>query len=212
MEPGAAQLRERLSACLRDRDRAGAVTTSLDAVGAGQVTIPELYDELAGLLVDVGSRWHRGELEVWQEHLSTSVVRTIVEACAPLVADAALAPIGRTVVLATPPDEQHDVGLRMLADRFQLSGWTAHHLGASVPVEQLSAAVTELGADAVALSASTHFHRVALRRYLDELRRTHPDLRAWVGGAAFARSSDGWEDATVLDPAAIPAISVALRP
>ena len=195
-----ATLTERIAA----HDRAGAVSAALDAVRADSVTIPSLYDLLAQLLVDVGARWQSGETEVWEEHFATAVVRTIVEACHPLAAERAPAPIGRTVILATPPEEYHDLGLRMLADRFTLAGWTAHVLGASLPAEELIMAVTELGADAVVLSAYTHFHRLALRPYVDELLAAHPSVRVWVGGAAFALEHNGWPDDMMLDPDAVP--------
>ena len=189
------------------RDRAGAVEVALQAVRDETLPIPALYDLLADLLVDVGASWSRGETEVWQEHYATAVVRTIVEACQPLAAENAPPANGLTVVLATPPDEYHDLGLRMTADRFTLAGWTAHLLGANVPVDELSAAVTGLGADAVVLSVYTHFHRVGLRAYVDELLASHPAIRVWVGGAAFAREHDGWPDGMILDPAAIPALA-----
>jgi methanogenic corrinoid protein MtbC1 len=197
------RLRTTLDEHIAAADRPGAVAAALDAVRSGATSIPALYDLLGDLLVDVGAAWQSGEVEVWQEHLATGVVRTIVEACAPLVAERSAAPIGCTVVLATPPDEFHDVGLRMVADRFALAGWTTHLLGPSVPVVQLIAAVDTLGADAVALSVSTHFHRLGLRRHIDALRAAHPQLRVWVGGAAFAHGHDGWPDAQVLDPATI---------
>jgi methanogenic corrinoid protein MtbC1 len=200
-------LRSSLHARIAARDRAGAVAVALGAVRTGDISIPELYDLLAKLLADVGVSWQTGETEVWEEHFATAVVRTIIEACHPLLAERAAPPNGRTIVFATPPEEYHDLGLRMLADRFTLAGGTAQMLGASVPVEELAAAVGELGAEAVVLSACTHFHRLALRPYIDELLAAHPGLRVWVGGAAFAIEHDGWPDEMVLDIAAIPALA-----
>jgi MerR family transcriptional regulator, light-induced transcriptional regulator len=193
-------LRSALDAALRDLDRAGAVRRALDALEGGAVTVPELYAMLSTRLVEVGASWRSGTTEVWQEHAVTGIVRTLVEACA-LQVEAA-APPGRpeTVVLAAPDDEYHDLGLRMLADRFTLAGWRAHFLGADVPVAQLVAAVDHLGADAAALSASTHFHRLRLRTYVDTLAAAHSDLRIWVGGPAFAYGHEGWADELVLDP------------
>ncbi|MBN2247513.1 MAG: cobalamin B12-binding domain-containing protein [Coriobacteriia bacterium] len=188
-------------------DRAGATLAALDAVRAGAITIPELYDLLAAYLVEVGARWQAGESEVWEEHYATSTVRTIVEACQPLVAERAAAPIGRTVVLATPPDEYHDLGLRMLADRFTLAGWTAQLLGANVPTDELIAAIAELEADAVVISAYTHFHRFALKEYVNTVRAAHPDIHVWVGGAAFALEHDGWPDEMMLKPADVPSLA-----
>lgn len=200
-------LRARLSDHIATHDRAGATSAALDAVRSGAIGLPELYGLLAEYLVEVGARWHAGEVEVWEEHYATATVRTIVEACQPLVVERAGEPIGRTVVLATPPDEYHDLGLRMLADRFTLAGWTAHLLGGNVPVEQLVAAVAELKADAAVISVYTHFHRFALRQYVDALQSAHPGLRVWVGGAAFAVEHDGWPDEMMLEPDDVPTLA-----
>jgi MerR family transcriptional regulator, light-induced transcriptional regulator len=197
-------LRGALDAALRDHDRDGAVRHALAALDAGAVTVPELYTMLSATLVEVGAGWRSGATEVWQEHLTTGIVRTIVESCTFRVE--ASAPLERpaTVVLAAPDDEYHDLGLRMLADRFTLAGWRSHFLGADVPVDQLIAAVGHLAADAVALSASTHFHRLRLRTYVDTLADAHPDRTIWVGGPAFAYGHEGWSDEMVLDPREVP--------
>lgn len=198
-----AELRAALDGAVRGHDRSAAVAITLDAIDAG-VPIPDVYGVLSGILVDLGSQWQAGTAEVWQEHLATGIVRTVVEACAPLVDAAAPPERTATIVLAAPGDEYHDLGLRMAADRFVLAGWRAHFLGGHVPVTQVMAAVDALGADAVALSASTHYHRVTLRHYVDLLGSAHPGIRIWVGGPAFAHEHDGWPDDMVLG-AAVPA-------
>ncbi len=199
-------LRAELISRIGHRDREGAVAMALEAVRTGTLAIPALYDLLADLLAEVGASWSRGETEVWQEHYATAVVRTIVEACQPLVAERAGEPNGLTVVLATPAEEYHDLGVRMLADRFVLAGWSAHLLGANVPLEELARAADALMADAVVLSAYTHFHRTTLRHYVDALRETHPRLRVWVGGAAFAIEHDGWSEDEIVTPADVPTL------
>lgn len=201
---GGSTVRSALDAAIAAHDRPRAVATALEAVDSGEVTIDLLYRHLSEMLVQIGDAWQRGTAEVWQEHLASGVARTIVEACALRVE--AVAPPDRTatVILAAPSDEYHDLGLRMLADRFTLAGWRAQFLGANVPLREVVAAVGELGADAVALSASTHFHRVRLREYTDELTADRPRLRVWVGGAAFAREHDDWPAEMVLDPLAMP--------
>lgn len=200
MSDPAASVKRALDEHIDSRDRAGATRIALDAVHDGVLTIPELYDVLAAYLVEIGERWRTGEAAVWEEHYATSLIRTIVEACEPMVIQHAAAPLGRAVVLATPPDEYHDLGLRMLASRFTLAGWTAHLLGGNVPVEELIAAVAELQAEAAAISVYTHFHRLALKEYVGALRVAHPELRIWVGGAAFAHEHDGWPDEMMLGP------------
>lgn len=193
-----------LEAVIGRFDRVGAVEAALGALDDGTVTVGDLYDLLGDLLVATGAGWQTGTVEVWQEHLVSGIVRSVVEACAQRVERLAPPERSATVLLAAPDDEYHDLGLRMLTDRFTLAGWRAHFLGAALPVHQAIDAVTELGADAVALSTSTHFHRVGLRGYVTTLTAAHPDLRVWVGGPAFAHHHDEWPPGAVLDPRAVP--------
>lgn len=190
---------------IRRFDRVGAVSLALRALDSGSLSIPALYGDLAGILVETGADWQEGTVEVWEEHLITGIVRSVVEACSVRVDEQAPRDRVATVLLGAPEDEYHDLGLRMLADRFTLGGWRAHFLGAALPVREAIAAVSELAADAVALAASTHFHRLALRSYVAELTEAHADLRVWVGGAAFAHEHHDWPDEMVLDPLSVPA-------
>jgi methanogenic corrinoid protein MtbC1 len=206
-DESASTLRRSLEDRIAAHDRTGAVSIVRYALDAGQFTVPELYDLLAAYLTDIGTEWQSGETEIWEEHFATAVVRTIVEACQPLVAAHAQSPNGRSVVLATPPEEYHDLGLRMTADRFALAGWTVHLLGANVPASELIAAARKLDADAIVLSASTHFHRLSLRPYVDEVAAALPDVRIWVGGAAFALEAEGWARDMLLDPTSIPSLA-----
>jgi methanogenic corrinoid protein MtbC1 len=191
-------LRSAIDAALAKRDRAAAITASLDAVQAGDISVPDLYAlVLCPLMTDTGSAWQAGSARVWEEHYATATVRTIVEALAPRVAEeSARAPRrDETVLLACPPAEYHDLGLRMLLDRFQLAGYDAHFLGADTPVPEICDAAERLGATLVVLSASTHYHRVRLREVVDSLRKGLPDsVRIAVGGPAFAHDAEGYSD------------------
>lgn len=197
-------VRAAIEAALSAYDRPRAVKAALAAVDAGTISIVQLYGDLSAMLVEIGNAWQRGTAEVWQEHFATGVVRNIVEACALRVEVAAPAERTATVILAAPSEEYHDLGLRMLADRFTLAGWRAQFLGANVPLTEVLAATAALDADAVALSASTHYHRTRLKDYVDGLASAWPDVRVWVGGPAFAREHDGWAAESVLDPRSIP--------
>jgi methanogenic corrinoid protein MtbC1 len=138
---------------------------------------------------------------VWEEHFASATVRTIIEALHPQVAAATTsAPDAPAALLACPPEEQHDLGLRMLSDRFELAGWRAYYLGADTPVAEIVTAARELDVAAVVLSASTHYHRLRLRKVVAEIVRQLPEVRLLVGGTAFAQDPEGWEGAELLDP------------
>jgi hypothetical protein len=53
--------------------------------------------------------------------------------------------------------------------------------------------------DALVLSSSTHYHRVALRRHVDHLKAQLPGVDIWVGGPAFALETEGWAASELLD-------------
>ena len=193
-----ALLVERISA----HDKPGAVAAALAAVRSGGIDVPELYAMLSALMVGTGASWQTGLTPVWAEHLVSGVAHTIVEALYPTVRERARAVPrrGLTAVLACPQDESHELGLRMLCDRFDLAGWDTHLLGADTPTGEIAAAAEALSADLIVLSASTHFHRVRIRALLDDLHAALPGVRVVVGGAAFSRDCCGLDDAEIMRP------------
>ncbi len=196
----AAELRGSLDAHLSAHDKAGAVATALEAVRERRIGIGELYGlVLVPLLVDTGAAWQRGKIGVWEEHLASATLRTIIEALYPevLAASAAGAGAAGRVLLACPTGEQHDLGLRMLADRLQLAGWDVHYLGPDTPTADIAAAAESLGVSLVALSAATHYNVVLARRVVDELKRLLPGVRVGIGGPAVTCAAD-WPEGDLL--------------
>ena len=96
------------------------------------------------------------------------------------------------MLLACPPEEGHDLGLRMVADRFDMAGWATYFLGPDTPVAEIADAARRLGADAVVMSSSTHYHRLAVRHAVDALKGELPGVDIWVGGPAFVGAATGW--------------------
>jgi MerR family transcriptional regulator, light-induced transcriptional regulator len=196
------EVRRGVSAALKEHDRATAVRTAVEAVSSGAIDVPALYREvLVPLMHETGEAWRAGETKVWEEHLASQAVRSIVELVYPAVlkVKADVPPTGRSVLLACQPEEAHDLGLRLVADRFDMAGWSTYFLGADTPPDEIIDAARTLGVDAVVLSSSTHFHLVALRRHVDRLRAELPDVHVWVGGPAFAVDRRGWRDDEIVD-------------
>lgn len=184
-------LRRQLGQLLADRDMPAVVATALAAVASGDVDIPRLYlHVLAPLLAETGALWQEGRTEVWEEHLATATVRTIVEVLYPQVQRLRPSAPGRgAALLACPPEEAHDLGLRMLADLMQLAGWTTFFMGAGTPQDDLVGAARALGVGLVVLSASTHYNLLRLGRIVDLLKRELPGIEVLAGGAAFGEGA-----------------------
>jgi MerR family transcriptional regulator, light-induced transcriptional regulator len=188
-------LRAELIARLLGHDKGGAVSAALVAVRDGAVSISDLYVHVLGpALVEIGAGWQQGRTAVWEEHLASSAVRTIVEALYPEVMHrrSGVPSAGRSALLACPPEEAHELGLRMLSDRLVLAGWRVFYLGPDTPAEDIVAAARDLGVDAVVLTSSTHYHRLRLRELVDGLVARLPGVDIWIGGPAFAGSCDDW--------------------
>lgn len=199
-------VRGSLDAALAALDRGAALEAALEAVERDVISVPDLYTLVLGpLMADTGSAWQAGATRVWEEHYATATVRTIIEALAPRVIEDAsrLERRDETVLLACPPEEHHDLGLRMLLDRFLLGGYNAHFLGADTPVSEICHAAERLGVTIVVLSASTHYHRVRLREVIEQLRDGLPaGTRIAAGGPAFAHDPENFGD-LLFDPAEI---------
>lgn len=195
----ATSLLEDIGRCMKRHDREAAVKTVTAAVQAG-LPIEDLYAQvLEPFLESVGATWQEGRTAVWEEHLIVGAVRTAIEALYPAVLERKekITPVPVTVAFFCAPEETHDVGLRMLADKFDLRGFRTVYVGAMTPIDQMVDCARALGVDVVCLSASTHFQRTALREVVRRLREEIPEVRVVVGGPAFAHSGDGWEDLTV---------------
>ena len=201
-----ADLRRALAVALKEHDRATAVRTAVEAVSSGAIDVPALYREvLVPLLHDTGEAWRAGTTKVWEEHLASQAVRGIVELVYPAVLKlkAAAPSTGRSVLLACPPEEAHDLGLRLSrpvrAGRLEdLLPGSRHAAGgdrrrgarAWRGRGQSSSPRTSIGSSSASLS--TAFGRSC---------RTSS---VYVGGAGFAHDREGFEPDDFVDPEDLP--------
>lgn len=143
-------------------------------------------DQIAPLCVMVGDAWLRGELSVYQEHLFTESVQSVMRE-----AIAAVESIGQSqsshrprVLLTTTPNEQHGLGLLMAECHFALESCPRFVLGTSTPISEIVQAVQHLDIDVVALSYSAFAAKQDVLKSLAQLRQQLPaHVEIWAGGA-----------------------------
>lgn len=146
-------------------------------------------DGVAGpLAAAVGEAWARGDVQVFEEHGFSAVLRAVLEVRAFGGApDATVAPVC-TVLLATLSGEQHTLGLAMVQAVLQQAGARCVNLGAGLPEAELVAAAQAFGADVVGVSLSLAMPERTMQRQLLALRESLPGHRAvWAGGAGAGR-------------------------
>ncbi|BDI04168.1 MerR family transcriptional regulator [Sphaerotilus microaerophilus] len=160
------------------------------------------------LLAEVGTAWSRGQLQIYEEHLCSEVLETVLRAA--LAAAPAPDPLGRPrVVLATFPGEHHGLGLLMADALFGVEGCCCLNLGRQTPMRELLLAAQAHRAQVVALSFSSANNPNQVLDSLQELRRqTDPAIEIWAGvpfAPLLRRGCDGVQLLSRLDdiPAAV---------
>jgi methanogenic corrinoid protein MtbC1 len=156
-------------------------------------TVEDLHDlVLARVLRELGRMWSMVEIPIADEHYGTRIVERAMDL---LVRTATPAPAnGRRVLTLSVGGNQHDLGIRMVAERFELRGWQALQLGADMPGSDLEWTLSDRAVDLVAMSATLVLHLGSLESTIAQLRhglgdRCPPIL---VGGAPFVVVPDLW--------------------
>jgi MerR family transcriptional regulator, light-induced transcriptional regulator len=188
---GAAELVEQALARTRAMDGAGVEEVLRRA--ASLLGAPVFLEEVvADLSRRIGDGWHRGELTIAQEHLTTAVLRPLP---AQLRASLPVLPAAPGLVVATPVGERHEIGALLAAAAAAVEGWRVTYLGADLPADEIASAVLDTDARAVALS-SVYVEDVPLvLAELKRLRETLPrDVAIVLGGAGLSQLQEAAQD------------------
>lgn len=139
-----------------------------------------LTDVAAPLVEHVGTAWAAGQIAVRHEHLVSEILSSKLRLLLSAYDDRGAAPV---VLLATLSDEQHGLGLDMVALYLALAGATPRLLGVNTPPDQIAEAAIALRADVVGVSVSEASDlavtEVQLQHVLSDLPKA---MEVWVGG------------------------------
>jgi methanogenic corrinoid protein MtbC1 len=151
-----------------------------------------LQQRVGPLLVEVGTAWSEGRLDVRHEHFASAVLGDFLRAVRAPLDDRAGGPIA---AIATLPGELHGLGLQMCALVFALAGWRALILGVNTPIAEVAALAREAPVSVVAISCVRRPRAGALGDLRKRLPRRVPLL---VGGSGSPPSERGIETLTSL--------------
>lgn len=175
--------------------------------------VARFVNEVVGPLnAAVGDAWIRGQMEIFEEHMYTEVLQSVLRQAISAIPQGKLAGAPRAL-LTTLPGEPHGLGLLMVEAMLALEGSPCVSLGAQTPLWDVVQAATALRADIVALSFSGCTNPNQIIEGLTELRQKLPArTELWAGGSAPAlrrRPIDGVRTFTSLE--ALPAEVARLR-
>jgi len=169
-----------------------------------------ILELMAPLTAMVGDAWACGDIAVYEEHLFTEALQTVIRSAIfalPQPEHAAGTPQPR-ILLTTTPQEKHGLGLLMAEALMAAEGAHCIALGTQTPLPDIVEAARRQHCDMVALSFSTTMNPRHVLDALKELRARLPaEIAIWAGGAnpALRRRAPGF--VTVL---ALPEIGPAL--
>jgi methanogenic corrinoid protein MtbC1 len=173
-------------------DLAGARDVLRACLAAGVPPYDVVPDLLLAAMSEIGVRWERNELTIYQEHLATE---TVVRLLAGLPASVSAAPsIGRKALVSCAPDDHIQLIPMALAVYLELRGWQAASLGQGLPADQIAAAAEALRPDAVFLSLAMVARLSGALETVARLVQLKPRPAVIVGGRG-ARLARAWLEA-----------------
>ena len=148
----------------------------------------QLYEEVFKVaLYEMGRLWETNQISVASEHIATAITEGILnEYFEQIVSKKRL---NRKVVVACVEDDQHQVGIKMVADTFEMHGWESFFLGSGIPLVELIRYIHEVKPDLLAISLTIYSNFANLIKMLTKLRGEFPELQIIIGGQAFKHLS-----------------------
>jgi len=175
---------------LQDGDRRRALNIARSALNEG-VDIRDLYMEVfQPAMHEIGRLWEINRLTVAQEHLATAITQSVMAQLYAYVF--ARPPINRTLVATCIGGELHELGIRMVADFFEMEGWDVYYLGANMPIEDVVRMANDQKANILAISVTLNNHVPHARELIHAVRASPigAKVKILVGGRPINRSPE----------------------
>jgi methanogenic corrinoid protein MtbC1 len=177
---------------LMEGDRYEASKLILEAATSG-TPVRDLYTKvLSPAQTELGRLWEQADIDVAEEHFATATTQMVM---AQLYGFLDRKPRnGLTVVAATVSGNHHEVGIRMVADFFEMEGWKSVYLGPGVPPDELATSVITFEADLLVLGACMHTQLQGIGDAVRMVRALDTEMRCkiLVGGPGFAETGELW--------------------
>ena len=135
----------------------------------------------------IGQKWQSNQVSVAQEHIATAIAQSVMTAG--LLRSVPQSATNKRVLLACVEGNSHALGLRMLADAFQLDGWEVQYLGANVPSSALVGQIAKWRPNLVGLSVSFAHQLQTVKQVIVQMQKRLDSDRpvTMVGGLAINR-------------------------
>jgi methanogenic corrinoid protein MtbC1 len=165
----------------------------MDAVNEG-TSIKKIYlNVFQPVQREVGRLWQQNQVSVAQEHYCTAATQLIMSQLYPKIFN--MTRSDQRLVATCVGGELHEIGVRMVADFFEMEGWDTYYLGSNTPASSILQTIEEQNADVLAISATIPYHVSKVAALIENVRTTFTDdqINILVGGYPFNTSPDLWQ-------------------
>ena len=141
---------------------------------------------------EIGRLWQLNRISVAQEHYCTAATQLVMSQLYPYIFTGERK--NKTLVATCVAGDLHEIGVRMVADFFEMDGWDTFYLGANVPTRSVIQTLIDRRADVLAASATITSHVGMLADLIRAVRNTPEcrDVKIIVGGYPFKVAPDLW--------------------
>lgn len=196
------KVRDHYCRAILDGDAAQAHQVIDQGLAAGIIPSKLYLEVLMPTQVEVGARWHRGEITIPEEHVATQITLRQMARLRGLLKTRLK--LGLKAVVSSVEGDQHFVGAQAIADFLVVDGWEVDFLGADIPTDHLVQYAKARGAHLVCISVSLTSLIPVAQKLVSELRKLPEQPKIMAGGAAFLNQPDLAEsvkvDAFTQDP------------
>lgn len=149
-----------------------------------KVELKKLYIELfQRSMYRVGKLWEMNRISVATEHMATHITDYLMTLVFSLANTNGK--VGKTIVIACIDKEFHQLGAKMVADIFEMSGWKSFFLGANVPRGEILKFIEEKKPDMIGLSLNLYINVVRLFKVIEDIKVKFPEMPIIIGGQAL---------------------------
>lgn len=142
---------------------------------------------------EIGRLWQIGEISVAQEHYCTAASQFVMAQLYPYIFK--VANKGETVVATCVGSELHEIGIRMVTDFLELSGFNTYYLGANTPADSIIKTLIDQKSNILAVSVTMTFHIPEVSELIRKVREAKgcEHVKIMVGGYPFNIDHDLWK-------------------
>jgi MerR family transcriptional regulator, light-induced transcriptional regulator len=182
-------------------DRHSAGKMIIEAVDNG-INVKDIYLHVfQSSLYEIGRLWQENKITVAQEHYCTAATQLIMSQLYPYISKTEKT--GRVLVATSVSKELHEIGVRMVADFFEMDGWSTFYLGANTPTESIIETIITNKADLLIISATISSNIGEVMELIRNVRLCGEcgDPKIIVGGYPFIVDKELWKKVGADGPA-----------